>query len=143
LAVARKSAQPLSVVAFDIDHFKRINDAHGHDAGDRALARVTGLAGQAGRASDRLGRTGGEEFLLVLPAAGPDIAAEIAERVRRLVDSGSFDAVVPGLHVSVSLGVATRTESDRDADTLLKRADEALYRAKRGGRNRVEIESRQ
>jgi diguanylate cyclase (GGDEF)-like protein len=143
LAAARKSAQPLSVVAFDIDHFKHINDAHGHDAGDRALACVTALAGQAGRASDRLGRTGGEEFLLVLPAAGPDVAAEIAERMRRLVDTGSFDAVVPGLHVSVSLGVATRTESDRDADTLLKRADEALYRAKRGGRNRVEIESRQ
>jgi diguanylate cyclase (GGDEF)-like protein len=129
------------VVAFDIDHFKRINDTQGHDAGDRALRRVVALAGQAGRTSDRLGRIGGEEFVLVLPAAGGQVAAEIAERIRQHVETGSFDEAVPGLRVTVSLGVATWAGASQDAAALLKRADEALYRAKESGRNRVEVDS--
>ena len=141
LAAARRAGIPLSVVAFDIDHFKRVNDTHGHDAGDRALRRVVALAGQAGRGSDRLGRTGGEEFMLVLPAADLDVASEIAECIRQRVESGSFDAVVPGLRVTVSLGVATWTRGRQEAADLLKRADEALYRAKESGRNRVEVDS--
>ena len=141
LADARRSNTPLSVVAFDIDHFKRINDTLGHDAGDRALRRVVALAGEAGRASDRLGRTGGEEFMLVLPAAGRQVAAEIAERIRQLVEAGSFDEAAPGLRVTVSLGAATWAGTGQDAAALLKRADEALYRATEAGRNRVEAEA--
>ena len=141
LSDSRRSDTPLSVVAFDIDHFKRINDTQGHDAGDRALRQVVALAGQGGRASDRLGRTGGEEFMLVLPAASRQIAAEIAERIRQLVETGSFDEAAPGLRVTVSLGVATWAGTGQDAAALLKRADEALYRAKESGRNRVEVDA--
>jgi diguanylate cyclase (GGDEF)-like protein len=141
LADARRSGAPLSVVAFDIDHFKRINDTHGHDAGDRALRGVVVLAARAARTSDRLGRTGGEEFVLVLPAAGQNVAMEIAERARRLVETGSFDEIAPGLRITMSLGVATCDGGSRDAAALLKRADAALYRAKESGRNRVEIDS--
>lgn len=141
LATVRRAGTPLSVVAFDIDRFKRVNDTYGHDAGDRTLRRVVALAARAVRGSDRLGRTGGEEFLFVLPAAGRDMAMEIAERARQLVETGSFDEVAPGLRVTVSLGVATWAGHGQEAAALLKRADEALYRAKESGRNRVEVDS--
>ena len=137
---ARRSGQPLSVVSFDIDHFKRINDTHGHDGGDRALKRVAALAGQSLRGSDRLGRVGGEEFLLVLPGTGAATAAEIAERSRRAIETGDFDAVAPGARVTISLGVSAWGDAKDEIDALMKRTDEALYRAKASGRNRVEVE---
>ncbi|MFT3806313.1 diguanylate cyclase [Arenimonas sp.] len=138
---AERSGQPLSVVSFDIDHFKRINDTHGHDGGDRALKRVAALAGQALRSSDRLGRVGGEEFLLVLPGTGPATAAEIAERSRRMVEAGDFDAVAPGAQVTISLGVSAWSDAKDEIEALMKRVDEALYRAKESGRNRVVVEA--
>jgi diguanylate cyclase (GGDEF)-like protein len=137
MRAARRSHQPVSVVMLDIDHFKRINDVHGHDAGDRALRQIARMAGHALRASDRLGRLGGEEFLLVLPATAATTAMEIAERARRAIAAASFDAVTPGQRVTISLGVATTSAEPEDAAALLKRADAALYRAKTGGRDRV------
>jgi diguanylate cyclase (GGDEF)-like protein len=137
LQAARRSGAPLAVAAFDVDHFKRINDAHGHDAGDAVLRRIVALMAQASRASDRVGRVGGEEFVLVLPQADAGVAGEIAERIRGLVEATGFDDPVPGLRVTLSAGVASAEEHD-DGATLLKAADLALYRAKAAGRNRVE-----
>jgi diguanylate cyclase (GGDEF)-like protein len=135
---ARRDDAPVSVVAFDIDHFKRINDTWGHDAGDRALKRIAALARSAVRASDRIGRVGGEEFLAVLPRSSAMVAREIAERVRETTAAADFDEVAPGLRITLSLGVATRVPGE-SGQKLGKRADEALYRAKQGGRNRVEV----
>ena len=139
---AHRSGQPLSVVSFDIDHFKRINDTYGHDGGDRALKRMAVLASQAQRGNDRLGRVGGEEFLLVLPGTAATTAAEIAERTRKTIEATPFDEVTPGLHITVSLGVSAWVagkEAEEAVEVLIKRADEALYRAKEGGRNRVMV----
>jgi diguanylate cyclase (GGDEF)-like protein len=143
LRMAARAGSPLAVVAFDIDHFKRINDVHGHDAGDRALRRIATLASQVARASDRVGRIGGEEFLLVLPGGGEAVGMEIAERLRAMVAAETFEDVGPGVRITISLGVASlggaksAADAAADADALVKRADVALYRAKQEGRNRV------
>lgn len=136
LRASRRTGAPLSVVAFDVDHFKRINDAFGHDAGDRVLRRIVALAGDAGRSGDRLGRVGGEEFLLVLPGARQAVAEEIAERVRMRVAAAPFDEVAPGTQATVSLGVA-EWQAGESGDALRQRADAALYAAKQAGRNRT------
>lgn len=127
---------PLSVIAFDIDHFKRINDTLGHAAGDEVLKNVARACRMALRPSDLVGRTGGEEFLVVLRDTTASQAVEVAERLRTAVERLEFPAVGSGLRVTVSLGVQARAEH-RSIDTLVKEADELLYRAKSGGRNRV------
>jgi diguanylate cyclase (GGDEF)-like protein len=134
---AKRSGQPLAVLSMDIDHFKRVNDRFGHDGGDRALRRLSVVASEVLRASDRLGRVGGEEFLLVLPNTQQDMAMEIAERLRKAVESAPFDEIAPGEHLAVSLGVAAWDSGHDTTSVLIKRADEALYRAKESGRNRV------
>lgn len=140
---ARRMGRSLSVLALDIDHFKRINDSRGHAAGDEALQGFVGACRAALREYDILGRVGGEEFAVTLPNTGPDGAAIIAERVRRQVESL---ALRPGggevLSMTVSIGVAScpftgPAEEEADIPELLKRADAALYRAKEAGRNRV------
>lgn len=140
LAEARRGGEPLALLALDIDHFKRINDTHGHETGDRVLQRVAHAARSALRSGDVVGRTGGEEFLAVLPATGAPAAAEVAERLRLAVERLDMSDLAPGLAVSVSLGVAARAgDIDIDIHELARRADEALYRAKEAGRNRVEV----
>ena len=129
--LARK--QTFSLVAFDIDHFKRVNDTYGHDVGDEVLRRVADTCRGALRGHDRLGRTGGEEFIVVLPRTTAAMAMEIAERLRDAVASSDGTP-----QVTISLGVSEWMEGDSFA-TLSKRADESLYRAKEGGRNRVEV----
>jgi two-component system cell cycle response regulator len=132
----------LSVLAIDADHFKNVNDSHGHDAGDAVLRDLGARIRQATRSVDLCCRTGGEEFVLVLPGTDLTSAAAIAERLRRLVAGKSFD-VGEGklLPVTVSIGVACLEGPGDDPTKLLKRADEALYAAKREGRNRIEIEA--
>ena len=122
----------------DIDHFKTINDRYGHQAGDSVLMTLARLLLQNVRAADVCGRYGGEEFLLLLPKAGSGTAQELAERLRRQIQ-GLELAELQGSRVTASFGVA---ELDLEgpaisADHLLRRADEALYEAKRLGRNRV------
>jgi diguanylate cyclase (GGDEF)-like protein len=134
---AKRSGQPLGVVSFDIDHFKKVNDVHGHDGGDRALRRIATVANTCLRDSDRLGRVGGEEFLLVLPNTEQATAVEIAERLRKAIEAAAFDEVAPGARMAVSLGVAAWDSGHDTTAVLMKRADEALYLAKEGGRNRV------
>jgi diguanylate cyclase (GGDEF)-like protein len=141
-AFARASAKrPLSVVMVDIDHFKRVNDDHGHLVGDHVLRRVAVALQGSLRRSDTLGRFGGEEFLLVLPGFGDAEARVAAERCRAAVAALDFE--VPRadgqgpLRVTASFGIATVPPAYATVETLLDVADGALYQAKRGGRNSV------
>jgi diguanylate cyclase (GGDEF)-like protein len=126
-----------AAVLIDLDHFKLVNDRHGHLAGDQVLRRFVVLAAQSLRGHDRLGRYGGEEFLLVLPEVGDAVAARtVAERVREALAKGDWSDIAPGLAVTASLGVACAREGENTED-MLRRADLALYDAKHAGRNIV------
>jgi diguanylate cyclase (GGDEF)-like protein len=142
LAHAGASGEPMCVLVLDVDHFKAVNDAFGHAVGDQVLVRVAQACKQALRRFDLLGRFGGEEFLVVLPDTPLDVAMQIAERLRHKVESLPLGNLAPGLQVTASVGAA---ELDADADDLpelIRRADTAMYRAKDGGRNRIEALTR-
>jgi diguanylate cyclase len=130
----RRTGQALSLVLIDIDLFKRVNDEHGHAAGDAVLKAFAGAAQAGLRASDVLSRWGGEEFLLMLPDTGQAPAQQCVERVRALLAQVSFDAVAPGLVVTFSAGLAVCGQ-DEALDAAIERADQAMYRAKTAGRN--------
>ncbi len=132
--------QALSTIVFDVDHFKLVNDTHGHAGGDVVLQRIAQALLKVGRSQDRLGRTGGEEFMMVLPGANIDTATLVAERMRSVVEALSFDDIAPGFRVTISLGVSSKFARDHTFQDSVLRADNALYRAKRSGRNRVETE---
>jgi diguanylate cyclase (GGDEF)-like protein len=140
LAQARRRAAALSVVLADIDHFKGINDTHGHACGDRALQHLASLLASRTRAQDVLARMGGEEFVLVLADTPPDQAARLAERLRHDLEISRLEDKGASLAMTASFGVAALDLDQDDLDALLKRADAALYRAKREGRNRVAAE---
>lgn len=129
--------RPLSVVICDLDHFKRVNDAHGHAAGDMVLRAFGAWATASLREADLAGRIGGEEFLMVLPETDLAGAQPLAERLRQVVASRPVPVPSGGLGVTCSLGIAQRQPGDQDAGQLLARADAALYRAKAEGRDRV------
>jgi diguanylate cyclase (GGDEF)-like protein len=132
----------LSLVMVDIDHFKRINDTYGHPAGDYVLARVASRIDEVIRAEDILARFGGEEFALLLREAARDGALVLAERLRRLVEVSEFAYNGQPVRVTVSAGVATLDDAEyADMDAFIAAADRRLYRAKQGGRNRVEARS--
>jgi two-component system, cell cycle response regulator len=133
---ARRHGRPLSVAMIDIDHFKRVNDAYGHDAGDAALVATTMAMRDRLRAEDELGRLGGEEFLALLPDATSAAAEIVAESLRASVES--VRSRLDGLELAVTVSVGWATwDSEEDADALVKRADMALYSAKNAGRNTV------
>ena len=138
---AQSSKQPLSVVALDIDHFKRVNDQFGHAAGDRILQELANRLRVNIRPSDVPCRPGGEEFIVIMPATDPAQASRGAERLRRAVGGEPFFASEdePELTITISVGVATRLDTEITPEDLLHRADEALYRAKAAGRNCVEV----
>jgi diguanylate cyclase (GGDEF)-like protein len=136
-ARACRYATPLAVVMLDIDHFKAINDTHGHDVGDTVLVELAARLGRAVRQVDWLARLGGEEFVVVAPGIALGSAVELAERLRLVVADAAFAGAG---RVTVSLGVAV-LRSGETVEAVLKRADEALYRAKAGGRNQVESEA--
>lgn len=133
------SRQPLSVLAIDIDHFKQINDTHGHASGDEVLRRVSVACRRALRQVDPFGRTGGEEFLAFLPGANLAAAIQLAQRLREAVAELPLGDIAPNLHVTISIGVAEALARRELVDELMTRADGALYEAKRNGRNRVEV----
>ncbi|MFC0677806.1 diguanylate cyclase [Lysobacter korlensis] len=141
IPVARRRGGGLAFLAIDIDHFKRVNDTYGHEAGDRVLAGVAAQIRQASRSSDLPVRLGGEEFLAVVAETEPAGAMVFAERLRSAIESQEFDGVVPGqvLRVTVSIGVALFGLHGEDAPSLLRASDEAMYVSKRGGRNRVTL----
>ncbi len=126
-----------SVLAMDLDHFKRVNDTHGHAAGDAWLAHVAQLMRHQIRLVDLLGRSGGEEFLLLLPDTDLDAAAVLAERLRERVAAARLTHGAVTLGITVSIGVAVMAAGDASADDVLARADRALYDAKNAGRNAV------
>ncbi len=129
----------VSVMLFDIDHFKRINDLHGHQAGDEILQAVAERIDSVTRESDRSFRIGGEEFLSLLPGANLEQARQVAERYRAALDAAPVRLGGKLIEISASFGVVQWRGADERWEDLMKRADQALYRAKRGGRNRVEV----
>ena len=130
VSAARRHGHPLSIAILDLDHFKRINDTHGHKTGDDVLVMAAHALGTHLRAEDQLGRLGGEEFLILLPDTDAAAASHVAEKLRHEV--AAAPSPVP---VTVSAGVATW--DGEASDDLLQRADEALYAAKDAGRDRV------
>jgi diguanylate cyclase (GGDEF)-like protein len=136
LRQAHRYGRDLSLVMVDLDHFKRVNDDHGHIVGDRVLVAAVDAIRRSVRDSDVVGRYGGEEFLLLLPNTDEPGAREVAERCRRLIG----EARVGTISVTASLGVASYPGAEVDrADDLIHVADEALYRAKESGRDRVAL----
>ncbi|MFJ2982597.1 MULTISPECIES: diguanylate cyclase [unclassified Pseudomonas] len=131
----QQAGQAYSVLSLDIDHFKRVNDTFGHDKGDLAIREVAQTLTEYSRAADLACRAGGEEFLLILPDTGRDAATLIAERVRQAVANNEIPVVG---HITISIGVASCDGEGIECETVLKRADDCLYRAKESGRNRVE-----
>lgn len=129
-----RSGAPASVLILDLDHFKSINDEYGHAIGDAVLKDVVTAISSRNRRADRLFRIGGEEFLLLLPDTGQSAAIGVAETMRQLIESGPL---VPERTVTVSIGVSELSPGDT-MESWLKRADDALYRAKQQGRNVVE-----
>ncbi|MEO6173203.1 MAG: GGDEF domain-containing protein [Arenimonas sp.] len=134
---AYEEEQPISVIAFDIDHFKKVNEEYGHDAGDVALKTIADIANLALRRGDRVGRIGGEKFLVVLPGSPKKPAIDIAERLRCSVEVTELEKLPKGLRMTISLGVSEWNAGHETMDTFLKRADKALYEAKNSGRNQV------
>jgi diguanylate cyclase (GGDEF)-like protein/PAS domain S-box-containing protein len=135
---ARADGEPLALIMIDIDHFKQVNDQYGHPAGDRVLATVVEKCRQHLRRHDLIGRMGGEEFGLTLPRCDPAAGREAAERCRRSVESEVFEADGLCFGVQISLGVTWLQPDDRNVEAVIARADQALYEAKRNGRNRVQ-----
>jgi len=133
---ARRHQRPLTLVMFDIDHFKHINDTYGHLAGDYVLKELAQLVKGRLRPDDVLGRYGGEEFCVVLPETDLEGGSSIAEELRILVQDHSFVFEQERINVTISLGVAV-LQDDNDLTAFIKSADEHLYAAKRDGRNRT------
>jgi two-component system, cell cycle response regulator len=136
ISAARRHTRPLTIAIIDIDHFKAVNDEHGHAAGDRVLAAVASVLREHLRAEDQLGRLGGEEFLALVPDADARVAAAAVEKLRAEVAGLAVEHDGAELGVTISIGWAAW--EGESAEELMRRADEALYEAKRSGRDRVE-----
>lgn len=134
---AREQGKPFSVLLLDIDHFKLVNDQLGHHVGDLVLAAVAKCIAAQLRSLDRVGRNGGEEFLVLLPDTCLDEAMEVAERIRHRVSQLRIEGMPEGRFVNVSIGCAQQGPLDESLGGLVQRADEAMYRAKQAGRNQV------
>lgn len=135
---SRRESRPLVTLMLDLDHFKRINDTLGHQAGDAVLREVANRLLSVLRPYDALGRYGGEEFVVVVPGCDAASAVNLAERLRHSVVVTPIPTSSESIPVTLSLGVANLAD-DPNPESLLQRADEALYRAKNAGRNRCEV----
>jgi diguanylate cyclase (GGDEF)-like protein len=142
-ASVRRSGRTLSVIMTDIDRFKQVNDEFGHAVGDQALRHFAEVLRTSRRAEDILARVGGEEFALVLPGTSIEDATRIADELCARVEASRFMVHGRRLALTASFGVAGLSEKDKELGDLFLRADRALYRSKRDGRNRVDIESSQ
>jgi diguanylate cyclase len=132
-----RNGEQFSLILIDIDHFKKVNDAYGHKAGDKCLQEIAKLIKSSLRQSDFLARYGGEELIVILPGSDAAGAQNVAEKIRSCIANARFcfkDEIIP---VTISLGVTVVMASDTDPDTPFIRVDEAMYRAKKGGRNRA------
>ncbi|MDA0705029.1 MAG: GGDEF domain-containing protein [Proteobacteria bacterium] len=142
-ATARRTVQPVSVIAADIDHFKSVNDEFGHNIGDRALVHFTQLLTADRRVEDIVARIGGEEFLLVLPGTDLIEALAIADELRERLAASPMGVDERKVVMTSSFGVAAISDKDASLADVVIKADRALYRSKRAGRNRVDLESSQ
>lgn len=133
----RRTGGDVAVLVLDIDHFKKINDTHGHSAGDRVLAQFADQIAQTIRVQDVFARLGGEEFGLILPDTSLSQAVETGERLRRIVEQTAVQTDNGPIRITVSLGTAIVKPGEASVEPALQRADQALYRAKHCGRNRV------
>ena len=138
-AYSRKLTQPLSVVYFDLDHFKKVNDTHGHSCGDFILRESVQLAKSCLRQEDVLGRCGGEEFVIVLPGCDVQLAASFAERIRKTLETHAFVYEGKTLTQTVSMGVSEIAPEFKGYKDLLDDADRKVYQSKKTGRNRVTL----
>jgi diguanylate cyclase (GGDEF)-like protein len=138
LARCREDGQPVSMLLFDLDHFKRINDTYGHQTGDNVLVEFCRAAQKRFGPDDIFARLGGEEFVCMLPGTKLQAAFHTAERIRRDFDADRWTVGVSDLHATVSVGIANSLDSGNELAALMGAADKALYRAKSKGRNRVE-----
>lgn len=134
---SQRSQQPFSVLFVDLDHFKSINDNHGHAVGDEVLRLVARTLGDHLRRSDLLGRIGGEEFSVFLPGTDLNGARQVAEQLRKAIESHPLTAGDRPLQVTASIGVAVCSQKEHSMQAIQQRADEAMYKAKQAGRNRV------
>jgi diguanylate cyclase (GGDEF)-like protein len=136
-ALSTRHGFPMSILMVDIDHFKKINDQHGHQVGDETLIQMSNAAQNVLRTNDIWCRIGGEEFVALLPNTSIEQAAIVAERIRSVVEGTSFSTAMGLLNVSVSIGVAERSPNQSHWKEFLATSDEALYKAKATGRNKV------
>ena len=136
ISVAQGSDRPLGVLIMDVDHFKGVNDTHGHLAGDEILRAFNKIPESCLRKADFLARYGGEEFVILLPNTDFPTLAEVAERIRAFVESMVFDDIKKGFGVTISIG-ATHYRDRETVEDMMARADQSLYQAKDGGRNQV------
>ena len=136
-AAAKRSAKYFSMILFDLDRFKMLNDNYGHDIGDKILLGISEVAKETLRTSDWLSRWGGEEFLAILPDTDEDSSFKIAERLRIAIENFSLKLNTQTIKTSASIGIATYPRDGNTSDFLIKAADAALYEAKKSGRNRV------
>jgi len=136
-----KTGKKLAVMMMDMDHFKEVNDSHGHDAGDRVLRQLSEIIMSMSRSTDLAARFGGEEFVVLMPETDDQSALNAATRMREIVESTDFIIADDGTTIkkTISIGVANLHPDGDSAEALLKRADEALYSAKRNGRNQVKV----
>ncbi|MCC6811748.1 MAG: GGDEF domain-containing protein [Deltaproteobacteria bacterium] len=141
MARCARYKRPMSLIMFDVDHFKKINDTHGHIAGDYVLKRLASLVNEKIRREELFARYGGEEFTVVMPESGAEQAATFAEKVRELIQTAEFNFDTMKIDVTVSLGVGEMQQGHQTPLDFIQYADHALYAAKRNGRNRVEIAS--
>lgn len=132
---SQRYKSPFSVILIDVDKFKRINDSHGHRAGDIILQALALILSESSRTSDNCARWGGEEFIILLPHTSIDHAAEKAEQLRQTIEHHHFPKVE---HITCSFGVTEYIDQDKAYEEIVHRADKALYQAKDGGRNKVE-----
>jgi len=136
IAKAKRSGQTISMLMIDLDFFKQINDQFGHDAGDKVLVHFSGILRGLCRAIDYVARSGGEEFILILPGTPTGEAQKVAQRIQQTLRENKNNGLPD---YTCSIGVATQQDVDESFDSLLKRADKAMYSAKEGGRNKIEI----
>ncbi len=127
--------EPLSMIMYDIDHFKRVNDTYGHMVGDEVLKKLSEIIKSNVRNSDYIFRTGGEEFTILLPGTDLEKAYKVAEKLRKRIENEIFDKVGK---ITISLGVAQYSENE-STDNFIRRTDKALYSSKENGRNRTSI----
>ncbi|SEK74123.1 diguanylate cyclase (GGDEF) domain-containing protein [Colwellia chukchiensis] len=136
---ARRHHSSLALVMLDLDHFKLLNDTHGHQGGDKVLIETAKAINELLRMGDLFGRYGGEEFAVILPNTELSGAEEVAERIRQTIALKAVDYQGQNIGITVSLGVAVLAQQDKRYEDLISRADNALYKAKFSGRNRVSL----